>query len=259
MEYHGVVLDLDGTVYRGDTLIEGVPETVARLRERGLDILFMTNNPTRSPAEYAEKLAEFGIDARESEILSAGTITAEYLTHHHAGDDVFLIGSSGLRRQLAAAGCSLVDDPDATDVLVTSHYYGFDYESLTAGLWACDAADAFYGTDPDLTYPDGDGRRYPGSGAITRSVASTARREPDAVLGKPSASAIEALAHHLDTPLERCLVVGDGLDTDVTLGRTAGMDAALVLSGRTSRAELEAADIAPEYVIDSLADVGSLF
>ncbi|WP_435194451.1 HAD-IIA family hydrolase [Natronomonas sp. EA1] len=258
MDYHGVVLDLDGTVYRGDTIIDGVPGTVTRLRERGLDIAFMTNNPTRSPAEYVEKLAGMGIDARESEILSAGAMTAEYLTHHHADDDIYLIGSSGLERQLEAAGCSLIADPDAADVLLTSHHYGFDYESLTAGLWACDVVDAFYGTDPDLTYPDGDGRRYPGSGAITRSVAATARREPDAVLGKPSASAIEALSHHLDVPLSECLVVGDGLDTDITLGKTAGMDTALVLSGRTTRAEAESSDITPTYLLDSLVEIDSV-
>lgn len=253
MEPKGVVIDLDGTVYRGDEPIPGAADAIATLRERGLGLLFVTNNPTRSPEAYADRLAEFDIEASADEILPAGTVTAEYLADRHAGDDVFVVGSSGLREQLHDHDIHPVTDPDGAEVLVTSHTYGFDYEDLTNGLWALDDAEYFYGTDPDLTYPGADGKRYPGSGAITRAVAGVARREPDLVLGKPSGVMVEQCVEALHCRPDECLVIGDGLDTDVTFGERAGMRTVLVLSGRTREHELEGAEPTPDHVVPSLA------
>lgn len=258
MDLKGAVVDLDGTVYRGDEPVPGAAEAVAALRERGLATLFVTNNPTRSREQYVERLAAFGIEATREEVLSAGTTTAEYLADRHPDDDVFLVGSAGLREQLHDHGVTPVTAPDDADVVVTSHTYGFDYEDLTEGLWALDSADRFYGTDPDLTYPGADGKRYPGSGAITRAVAGVAEREPDLVFGKPSGVMVELATEALHCRPEECLVVGDGLDTDVAFGRRAGMTTVLVLSGRTSRAEAANASPEPDYVVESLADVPGL-
>lgn len=258
MNVSGVVVDLDGTVYRGQELLSGAPEAIQELRNRGVGTLFVTNNATRDRASYVEHLAEFGIESTYEEILSAGTVTAEYLADRHAGDQVFLVGSTGLRDQLVAHDVRLTDDPDDADVVVTSHTYGFDYESMTQGLWALDTADAFYGTDPDLTYPEADGRRYPGSGAITRAVAGVAEREPDQVFGKPSGPMVELVSETLHCEPSECLIVGDGLDTDIAMGELAGMTTVLVLSGRTSRAAAESADVTPDHVVESLADVPAL-
>lgn len=258
MDVKGVVVDLDGTVYRGDAPVPGAAAAIAEIRARGLRTLFVTNNPTRSPEQYVDRLAELGIDATTGEVLPAGAVTAEFLADRHAGDDVFLVGSTGLEEQLVAHGVRLVADPDDADVVVTSHTYDFDYEDLTEGLWALDVADAFYGTDPDRTYPAADGRRYPGSGAITRAVAGVAEREPDLVLGKPSGAMVDLVSDALHCRPSECLIVGDGLDTDVTLGERAGMTTVLVLSGRTTRADLETAAVTPDHVVDSLADVPDL-
>lgn len=258
MEFRGVVVDLDGTVYLGGEPIPGAADAVASFRERGLDVLFVTNNPTRTPEEYVEKLGRLGIRAEREEILSAGVATAEFLADRHPEDDVFLVGSDGLRRQLLEADIHLTDDPDAAGVVVTSHDHEFDYSDLTEALWALEDAAAFYGSDPDLVYPGSGGRPYPGSGAITRAVAGVAQREPDQVLGKPSGPMIELISDAVGHPPERCLVVGDGIDTDVTTGERAGMTTVLVRSGRSTGADLEASDVEPDHVVDSLADVDGL-
>jgi 4-nitrophenyl phosphatase len=255
MDVSGVVIDLDGTVYRGTDAILGAAETIAALRDRGLPLLFVTNNPTRSPEQYVERLAEVGIDASAEEILPAGTVTAEYLADHHPNDDVFVIGSSGLREQLHDAGVVPVTEPAGADVVVTSHTYGFDYDDLTEGLWALDDAEQFYGTDPDLVYPDSDGKRYPGSGAITGAVAHVAEREPDLVLGKPSSVMVELAVEALHCRPAEAIVVGDGLDTDVVFGSRAGMTTVLVLSGRTRRADLVDGAPSPDYVVESIGDL----
>lgn len=255
MDIRGVVVDLDGTVYLGDDPVAGAADALADLRDRGLDVVFVTNNPTRTRESYVEMLDEFGIEARVDEVLSSGTVTARYLAEHHPGDAVFLVGSDGLREQLRTVDARLTHDPDAASVVVTSHDHRFDYDDMTRALWALEEADAFYGTDPDRVYPGKDGRPYPGSGAITRAVAGVARREPDRVLGKPSGPLVEAALDALGHPPEHVLVVGDGLDTDIEMGVRAGAWTAFVLSGRGSRADLAAASVDPDFVLDGLADV----
>lgn len=258
MEIRGVVVDLDGTVYLGDDPIPGSAGAIERLRERGLDLLFVTNNPTRTREAYVDRLAGMGIGASREEILSAGTVTSRYVAEAHPESATFLIGSDGLREQLRAADVRLTDDPEAAEVVVTSHDYGFDYDDLAHGLWALDGASAFYGSDPDLVYPGSGGRPYPGSGAITGAVAHVAGREPDLVFGKPSEPAIRMIGRALGHPPEHLLVVGDGLDTDVALGASAGYHTAFVLSGRGSRADLEEGSVTPDHVIEALADLPAL-
>ncbi|MFC7154567.1 HAD-IIA family hydrolase [Halomarina halobia] len=255
MDYRGALVDLDGTVYRGGHLVPGAIDGLATLRERGIDVLFVTNNPTRSPASYASRLGDLGLDVSPERVLSAGAVTTSYLAEHHADERVFLIGSDGLREQLRERDLRLTDDPERADVVVTSHHYGFDYDDLAEGLWALRSAETFIGTDPDLTYPDADGRDLPGSGAITRAVGSVARREPDHVLGKPSRETLDLALDRLDHPPERCFVVGDRPDTDVALGRRGGMTTALVLSGSTRREHLPTLSHRPDHVIDDLSEV----
>jgi 4-nitrophenyl phosphatase len=255
MAFRGAVVDLDGTVYLGSEPVPGAADAVVDLRERGLDLAFVTNNPTRSREEYVDHLAGMGIEATPSEVVSAGTTTARFLAERHDGDAVLIIGSDSLRRQLRAAGVELTDDPAAAAVVVTSHDHEFDYDDMTDGLRALDHAEAFYGTDPDLIYPGAGGRPYPGTGAITRAVAGVAEREPDLVLGKPSGPTIETVLETVGHPPEECLVVGDGLDTDIVTGERAGMTTVLVRSGRSSPADVPDAAVEPDFVIDSIADL----
>ena len=257
MTQHGAIVDLDGTIYRGDSLIPGAREGIESLRNAGLDLCFFSNNPTLSRAAFAERLAEMGLDVEPEAIRSAATVTTDYLVREHADDRIFLVGSSGLRTALESAGLALTDEPETCDVLVTSYDRGFDYDDMTAGLQALDAGAAFVGTDPDITIPTGDGR-VPGSGAISNAIAGVAEREPDVVAGKPSKEALTAALSRLDRRPEECLVIGDRLDTDIAMGERNGMTTVLVLTGVTDRATLAASDIEPDSVIDSLSDIGSV-
>lgn len=258
MNVQGVVIDLDGTVYLGDEPLPGAADALANIRNRGLDVVFVTNNPTKTREAYVETLLDYGIEVDIEEVLSAGTVTARHLQEYHPDDAVFLVGSDGLTEQLRAANVSLTDDPDAADVVVTSHDHEFDYDDMTHALWALADAEAFYGSDPDLIYPGKGGRPYPGSGAITRAVAGVARREPDRVLGKPSGPLVELAMETLGHPPDNVLVVGDGLDTDIEMGVRAGAWTAFVLSGRGTREDIETASVDPDFVLDGLRDVPDL-
>jgi 4-nitrophenyl phosphatase len=257
MTYRGVVLDVDGTVVRGDEPIPGAAEGLDRLGRAGLRRLFVSNNPTKRPPAYADRLRRAGFDATPDEIVTAGTITTDYLADHHADDALFVVGEDALVEQLRDAGLAVVTDEGCADTVVVSIDRSFDYDRLCAALRACDDGVTLVGTDPDMVIPAAEGD-VPGSGAIINAVAGVVGREPDVVLGKPSEPAQRIVRERLGLPSSDCLVVGDRLDTDIALGRRAGMTTALVRTGVTDDRDLERSDVRPDYVLDSLADVGTI-
>ncbi|MGM0716551.1 MAG: HAD-IIA family hydrolase [Halobacteriota archaeon] len=254
MEYEGVVLDLDGTVYRGDELLPGVEESIERFRSAGVRTIFFSNNPTKSPAAYVERLSRLGIETDPENVLSAGTVTTQYLVAEHGDDPVFLIGDEGLEEQFTDAGIELVSEATDTDVLVVSWARDFSYGDMLAGYRALEDGATFYGTDPDRVIPTAGGMA-PGSGAIINAVGGMIGREPKRILGKPSVEAQRAALEALDVPPERCVVVGDRLNTDIELGERAGMTTVLVRTGVSSDGDVDKTDTNPDYILDSLADV----
>lgn len=258
MTVRGAIIDLDGTVYRGDELCAGAANGIEAFRTAGLDILFFSNNPLKDGEDYVRRLTDFGLDVHPGEACSSGVVTTEYLVENHPEDRVFCIGAEGLREQFRAAGLDVTTTPTETDVLVASWTSEFDFGDMRDALAAVDDDTPFLGTDPDRTFPMEDGVAVPGSGAIIGSVAAVVGREPDAVLGKPSDTALQAAVDRLGVDPEECLVVGDRLDTDLRMGDGAGMTTVLVLSGVADRADIERSDIDPDYVIDTLGEIDSV-
>jgi 4-nitrophenyl phosphatase len=256
MQVRGVVLDVDGTVLRGDQAVDGALEGLEAFAAAEVARLFVTNNPTASPDRYVDRFARAGIDVDVEEVLTAGMVTARYLAETHPGAATLVLGEAGVVEQVETAGLEVVVEPAEAEVVVASIDREFDYDDLCCALWALEDDDvAFVGTDPDMVIPAAD-RDRPGSGAIINAVAGVAGRQPDAVLGKPSPTAREMVTERLGLPPADCAVVGDRLDTDVALGGRAGMTTVLVRSGVASGAALETADadVTPDHVVDSLAD-----
>ncbi|MFC7124971.1 HAD-IIA family hydrolase [Halovenus rubra] len=251
----GAIIDLDGTVYRGGTVIPGAPEGVRTLRNAGLDTLFFSNNPVRDGTEYATHLSEMGIPTDPHEACSSGVVTTQYLREHHADDEILVIGAEGLREQLHGAKLHVTDDPEEADILLASWTPQFGYEDLQRALDAVNDGGTFLGTDPDRTFPAEDGRHIPGSGSMIGSVAATLGRDPDAILGKPSETAQEFALSRLDTTAESCLIVGDRLNTDLAMGDRAGMTTVLTETGIASTADIETSPVDPDFVIDSLGEI----
>jgi 4-nitrophenyl phosphatase len=253
MSYRGVVLDVDGTVLRGDDLLPGADAGLARIEEAGLRRLFVSNNPTKRPPAYAARLRDAGVDADAAEILTAGTATTAYLREEHADDAVYVVGEPALVDQLRDAGLTVVADPTRAEVVVASIDRSFDYDRLRETYVALSSGAAFVGPDPDMVIPAAGGD-LPGSGAIINAVGGVAGRDPDAMLGKPSERTLRLVLDRLDLPPEDCVVVGDRLDTDIELGERGGMTTVLVRTGVD--ADPAESDIDPDYVVDSLADIG---
>ncbi|MGM0590603.1 MAG: HAD-IIA family hydrolase [Halobacteriota archaeon] len=255
MRYRGAVIDVDGTVLRGDQAVRGAIEGLSAVAEAGLSRLFFSNNPTRPPAAYEARFERVGLSVSADEVVTAGTVTATYLRERHVNDALFVVGESGLVDQLLGEGLSVVTDPDAADLVVASWDRSFDYDTLCQSLWALsDESVGFVGTDPDMVVP-GPERDIPGSGAVINAIGGVAGREPDTVLGKPSAVARETVVDRLGHPPESLLVVGDRLDTDIALGADAGMTTVLVRTGVTDDLTLANSPFEPDYVLDSIGDI----
>ncbi len=257
MGLKGAIVDLDGTIYRGKETIPGARDGIATLRAAGLDLLFCSNNPTRAGQRYVSILDHHDIDAEPTDVLTAGDVTTAYLAAEHAEDAITVVGSDGFRSQLKDADLELTNDPSETDVFVGSWTREFDYGDMELALQAIDDETVFLGTDPDRTVPGPDGE-IPGSGAVLRALAGATGRDPDRILGKPSAVARATALDRLGIAPEECLVIGDRPDTDLALGADVGMTTALVLSGVTTPDAVGNASVEPTHVLDSLGDVGRI-
>ena len=272
MSVRGVIIDVDGTVVRGDEPLPGAAAGLAAVDDAGLRRLFVSNNPTRPPEDYEQRLGRAGFDVDSEEVITAGSVSARYLAEHHADDRVAVVGDPGLVDLLREAGLSVVtvaadadgppgttggDDP-GVDVLVASIDREFHYRTLRNCLRLLDDPDVtFLGTDPDVVIPAPE-EDLPGSGAMIDAIANVVGRDPAAILGKPSRITRDAALDRLGLAPDEVLVVGDRLDTDIALADGSGMRTALVRTGVTDDADLEASPIRPDHVLDSLSGLEAI-
>ena len=158
--YDGYLFDLDGTVYLGDELLPGAYELICRLRELGRSTLFLSNNPTRDPEMYAEKLGRLGLPTPVSHIVNTVVTMTAWLVKHAPDARVFVIGEEPLRRSLQHAGLQLCEDPAQIDIVVASYDRAFDYRKLQIAfdaLWQHRRA-RLVTTNPDGYCPMPNGR-----------------------------------------------------------------------------------------------------
>jgi HAD superfamily hydrolase (TIGR01450 family) len=263
-DFDGLLIDLDGVVWIGREPVPGSPETLAALIAAGKRVVFVTNNPAKFPAAYAERLRGFGVEVGESQIVTAGMVAAT-LAREAAGPDgsAFVISRTTLKEMVAAAGVTVLEGEAGREasVVVVSGHRDFDYAALLTAKRALDAGAALIGTSRDPTMPM-PGGEWPGTGAILAAVETASGRTAE-IAGKPEHHLFEiALAAltrgSLGTPSVpkeprdlRVAMVGDRLSSDIEGGHRAGLATILVRSGTDE--EAAAAEIQPDHVVDDLA------
>lgn len=255
--FEAAILDVDGTIVRGEQLIPGAIDGLRALEAAGMDKVLFSNNPTRGATHYGRKLERHGVDISANAVLTSAVVSAEFLQSNHPDDPVFLVGDERLEAILEDYGLSITQNPDESGVVLGSFDRAFSYGTIWESLRALEGSTPFYGTDPDATIPTDEGE-IPGSGSILAAMEAVAGREPDAILGKPSETAVEAAMGRIEAPPEQTLVVGDRLDTDIALGKRAGMATAVVLTGVTQRADIESTSVEPDYVLESIGELEEL-
>jgi phosphoglycolate/pyridoxal phosphate phosphatase family enzyme len=254
--FDALVCDLDGVVYRGDEIVSGARDAIARLRTAGVQLLFCTNNSRATTAQYVHKLDKLGIPIDPREILTSAIVTAETLTARgFAGKTAIVVGGDGIRQALSDVCISVKDDPSVTvaDAVVVGWHPEFDYDEMRRAATAVRRGATFIATNDDATFPASDGL-WPGAGAILASIekASGGRAE---VMGKPHDPMMTAAAARL-SDAKSIAIVGDRPDTDLAGGTARGWTTILVLTGVTSENEARDLSPQPDHVIGSIAELG---
>jgi len=251
-ERKAILFDLDGVLYRGKKPLPGAEEAVKLARSRGYRVFFLTNNSTRTRAQYVERLRSMGIECDESDVITSGYATAEYLKSVAPnGARLFVIGEEGLKVELRLAGF-LISDEEPVDFVVVGLDRKFNYEKLLRAQQAILKGAEFIATNPDSTYPTEEGL-IPGAGSIVAAVERASGRKPT-LIGKPQPFMLELALRLSGARREECVVVGDRLDTDILAGNRAGMVTILVLTGVTTEEEARRAegDLRPKFIIPDL-------
>lgn len=249
--YQGYLFDLDGTIYLGKELLPGALDLVATLRARGSKVVFLTNNPTRDPQMYLDKLNGLGIPTATDELLNTVMTMRTWLLEHAADKKIFVIGEQPLISALADAGLSLSEDPREIDVVVASYDRTFEYRKLQI---AFDAIAVYkramlVTTNPDVFCPFPGGHGEPDAGAIVAAIEACTGVKCLVNAGKPDRLMVETAMRQIGVSPRDCLMVGDRLYTDIAMGIAAGMNTALVLTGETDLSMLAASAIRPTWVV----------
>jgi HAD superfamily hydrolase (TIGR01450 family) len=252
--YDGYVFDLDGTIYLGDTLLPTVAETLSQLRAQGRRIVFLSNNPTRTREQYVTKLRNLGIAATLEEVVNSSHVLVQWLHAHAPGTTVYALGEAPLLDELAAAGFTLSEDPAAIRFVVASFDRTLVYHKLQVGFDALRAGARLIATNADRYCPVPGGGQ-PDAAAVIAALEACSGTTCELVVGKPSPIMAHTVSSMLGLAPNRCVMVGDRLETDIAMGAQAGMDTALVLTGASRRTDLSPAMPTPTYILEVLADI----
>ncbi|MCW2835627.1 MAG: family hydrolase [Nocardioides sp.] len=257
--YGGYLFDLDGTIYLGDELLPGAHRLVTRLRELGCETLFLSNNPTRDPQMYADKLARLGLPTPTSHIVNTVVTMTAWLQKEALGAAVFVIGEEPLKRAVRNAGLRLSERPEEIDIVVASYDRTFDYRKLQIAfdaLWQHRRA-RLVTTNPDAYCPMPGGRGEPDAAAVVAAIEASTGVMCEVNLGKPSPIMLQTSLDIMGLPPSECLMVGDRLYTDIAMAVDAGVDSALVLTGESTEASVAAAprERRPTFVVQRIDDL----
>lgn len=254
--YDVYAFDLDGTIYLGDELLPGAKRLIEELRRRDRAVRFLSNNPTKDPKQYADKLSALGLSTPIEEIVNTTVTTTRWLLDNAPDAVVFAISEEPLKRALNDAGIRMSSDPAEIDIVIASYDRGFDYAKLQIAfdaIWFHKRA-TLIATNPDRFCPFPGGRGEPDCAAITAAIEACTQTTAVANLGKPNPAMLEAALAGLDVELADCMMVGDRLGTDIRMGLDTGMAAALVLTGETIAADLATLEPrdTPPIVVDRI-------
>ena len=246
------LLDMDGTFYLGDRLIDGSLDFLAALERTGRTARFLTNNSSKSASVYAKKLERMGVDARYRDVISSGHAAAHYCMKHFPGKKCYLLGNPMLREELLAMGMNLTEE-DADYVLVAFDTT-LDYQKMCVVCDYIREGKPYIATHPDYNCPTETGF-IPDMGAIMAFIEASTGRKADVILGKPYRGIVDEALARTGFALDEMAMVGDRLYTDVATGVKHGMTGILVLSGEATMEDVKSSDVKPDLIFGRLADM----
>ncbi len=250
----GLIVDMDGVLWKEDTPIGNLPSVFSRIKERGLKIVLATNNATRTPDEYLDKLKRHGVNLESWQIVTSADASAHALLQRFPkGGPIFVVGENGVVSALHAHGFTPITDPKIGTrplAVVVGIDWSVTYEKLRRATLHIRSGSPFYGTNPDKTFPTPAGL-VPGAGALLASIVAATDVEP-IIVGKPATFMLELAAERMGLTKDEVLVVGDRLETDIAGGQAFGARTGLVLSGVATYEQAKAWSPKPDIIAENL-------
>lgn len=257
--YDAYLFDLDGTIYLGEELLPGAKELLDSLRARGSQRVFLSNNPTKSPQMYVDKLRRLGIEVEIDEILNTIISTVGWLQANRPGAKVFPISDPPLIAALEEAGIEITDNPAEIDIVIASYDHDFNYRKLQIAfdaLWKHGRGELIT-TNPDRYCPFPNGNGEPDAAGIVAAIEATTGVKCSYNMGKPDQIMIDVAMQRLAAAPQRIIMVGDRPTTDIKMAVNAGIHSALVLTGESQGLAYDPVQtgINPTYVLSRIDEL----
>ena len=256
------VLDMDGTFYLGEHVLDGALDFISSVKKAGKDFIFFTNNSSKSPELYIEKLAKIPVEIdvasefryRDPLIMTSADVTITYLKKYHKNAKIYLVGTDSLIKMFEAEKICL--DDKKPDIVVVGFDTTLTYIKLEKACSFIRNGAIFYATHPDINCPVENGF-IPDVGSFCAAISLSTGVTPK-IFGKPHVETLESILDNYKSKKEEIAFVGDRLYTDVAEGVENGSRGILVLTGETKKEDILSSDIQPDAVFDSLGEMGAL-
>lgn len=238
-----LALDMDGTIYMGSTLFPYTLKFLSDMKEAGIGYSFLTNNPSRSVADYLKKLEGLGIQADEDNMYTTSLAAIDYIrTHHPSAKRLFMLGTPSMVSQFEKAGFeACADDPDdVPDAMVVAFDMTLDFSRLCRAAWWASQGVPYVATNPDRVCPTDQRTVLVDCGSLCKCIEHATGRRPDITLGKPDPNMLKGILDRHGLQPEEIAMVGDRIYTDTAMAHNAGAFGVLVLSGETTLETAEA-------------------
>lgn len=247
----GIICDMDGVIYHGNRLLPGVHEFVDWLYRENKHFLFLTNNSGKTPLELRQKLLGMGLDIGEEHFYTSGLATANFIAKQSPNAKVYVIGEPGLYNAIYEKGLTINDvDPDYVVIGETANY---TYDNICRAVHHVLNGAKLIGTNPDITGPSEQGI-IPACRALVSPIEMSTGKQAY-YIGKPNALMMRTGLQLLGVHSADAVMIGDRMDTDIIAGIETGMDTVLVLSGVTSKEDIEMYPYRPRLVLGGLGDI----
>jgi HAD superfamily hydrolase (TIGR01450 family) len=246
----GFLLDLDGTLYRENEVLDGAVELLTQLRAANIPFLLCSNNSSTTPAERLSKLRLMGFDVAQEDLLTSLDVLVDYLKEHPPESGAFVVGTESVRAYLAACGVLL---NDGGDLVVLTYDTDLNYQKLRQAHVLLRKGVGYVATHPDLVCPTREGD-IPDCGATIALLQTSCGRSP-LILGKPHRPMMEAAARRLKRSFDELVVVGDRLYTDIKMANDCGTASILVLTGEATVTDLKSSADVPSCVVSGVTEI----
>lgn len=256
-----VALDMDGTIYMGMSLFPYTKPFLAGLKELGISYSFLTNNPSKSIADYLHKLSSLGVEATEEEMYTTALATIDYIkTNFPKARRLFLLGTPSMISEFEKAGFESTTDSadDVPDVIVAAFDMTLQYDRLCRAAWWVSQGVPYIATNPDRVCPTDQPVVLVDCGSICKCIEHATGRRPDITLGKPDPNMLSGILHRYGLQPNQIAMVGDRIYTDIEMAHNANAMGVLVLSGETTLEVADAAEKQPHIICDNIGVLGEL-